>query len=174
MTIEEFILIKLKLIQKKHNFNPLVGIKQLNNNQDLIADFSIFAEYIRLIKKLKLNVEIPYKPFEIKSKVKVEENKIYVYFARLESNFSMWKIGHSKVPYKRGKALQTSNHESLNVIHVIPGSFELEQQILKYTIKYKTNGGSEWRSLDNEQVKLIVSTIRTSGPEFLSLSELSK
>ena len=176
MDIENFIIKRLKLIQKKHNFNPNIGIKQINNQPDLIIDFSIFKEYLNIIKKLDLNIDINslHKPFGLNKKTLTKTKENQVYFARLESNSSIWKIGYSQAPYKRGKVLQTSNHESITIKYTIPGSRELEQLILKYTIKYKTNGGTEWRSLDNKQIKLIISTIKNCGQNFLSESTLIK
>lgn len=167
MDLETFITKRLKVIQKKHNFNPNYGKKQIANKPELLIDYTVFAEYLKLIESLNLNIEIPYNPFNINKKTKLKSDKSYVYFARLMSNSSIWKIGFSKAPYKRGKTLQTANHESIKIIYQIPGARDLEQQILKFTIKFETNGGSEWRTLDIKQIKHIISTIKTKGVDAL-------
>jgi hypothetical protein len=175
MNINEFIFKRLKDIQKRNNFNHKIGKIQIQNQPNKYDDYIIFAEYINLIKELKLELEIniPYDPLGLELKnIKLLPNKEYVYFAKLKSDSSIWKIGYSMYPYKRGQALQTGNHESITVMYLLDGGFDLEQLILRYTFNFKTTGGSEWRKLDNKQIKLMISRIKSEGTSFLNESLL--
>ena len=168
--VEKYIQNSLKVIQKKHNFDPNDGVGQIVNCPDKLVDYKIFSELIKLVKDCGLSVEIPYDPCGLSSSsmIKIEKPQEYVYFARLFSNHSIWKVGYSISPYKRGDQLKTGNHEKLHIVYVIPGDIHLESKIKRLTIHRQTDSKNEWRNLDNEEVKLIVSQLKKNCFDYLN------
>jgi len=174
LNVIKYIENRLKLIQRKHNFNPNSGKKQIKNLPELEDDFLIFQEYIKLIKKCKLNIHIKYDPLGLdkKSISKIKNRKTQVYFARHSNDPTIWKIGLSIAPNKRVKNIQVGNPEHFQTIYTIDGNLKLKNAIKYYTSKYHLDGGTEWRRLDENVIKTIIQKIKESGTNFLYKSKL--
>ena len=65
--VENYIQNRLKVIQKKHNFDPNDGVEQIVNCPDKLVDYKIFSELIKLVKDCSLSVEVPYDPCGLSS-----------------------------------------------------------------------------------------------------------
>lgn len=167
---------QLRAIQKKRNFNPHWGAKQLQGCADpaVHRDYGAFKVLVGLAKVC--SVTVPYGDSDTAPDPPVEAGPSYVYFGRLE-NTSTWKIGFSKEPLQRRKSLQTGNQERIDVYYRIPGGFDLEQAVLRYTANYKTRGrgGTEWRDgLTVGVIKRIIRRVKTEGPGFLEGPRLQR
>lgn len=100
-----------------------------------------------------------------------DQPRSYVYFARVWGT-TTWKIGVSKNPQKRVRALQTANQQLLCAPYVIPDADRaVEGSILRYTGNYrcrKGRGGTEWREgLTTKIIKTIIRRITSEGVDFL-------
>jgi len=145
---------RLNSTQKKRNFNPQQGAKQIAGIQDhsIQKDFGRFDELCKLAKALKLDVNVQ---FNNKS-VPVEEKETVVYFANESGTFN-WKVGFSTTPKNRTKALQTGNSHDLNAVYTIPGDKILEGNFHKYLWHYNIKGRSqEWFVLNNKIIKALL------------------
>lgn len=175
LNFEKFILNRLNKIQKRNNFDPKIGLKQVKNFPDRIKDFIIFKEYLSLIQKLNLCVEVPFDPVGLNSKLKIKLSQpVYVYFAWIQEH-GLWKIGSSINVDKRIKQLQTGCPSTIRDMYRVQSSRSMENIIKKLTLKHKiVFHSSEWRKLDKLHIKLIVDVISETEVNTLKLASIIK
>lgn len=157
--LAEYLNDRLNKIQNKRNFRTDLGAEQVKDFPEAQADYARFSELLRLVRKFRIPIAL----------AKVEDPKVEdeVYFS-IALGSGLCKIGHSKNPHKRCKAMQTGNPNDLTVIAKVPGGRELEQLVLRHTIKYRrTVGGTEWRVLSKRSIHDLVQKIKTQGTNFL-------
>jgi|SRR5688572_1383561 len=162
---------RLAAIQKRRNFNPVWGAKQLGASTDarLLQDFYVFRELVGLARVCGLDV--PYDPAgaaPTAHDVRLSTGSdVYV----AEAKRGVYKIGHSRNPQQRRRGLQTANQDRINIRATIPGGGRaLERALLRYTAHYRSggHGGTEWRDgLTRRVIEEILRRLQTEGPGFL-------
>lgn len=159
-TPQTYVLSRLSSIQKRFNFNPAVGRKQVRGaSAERALAYGQFSELLNLARKFNWG-DVPYDPTGHIGTTKPADNKDFVYFARL-ANTQIYKIGHSKTPYKRVASVQLGNDCRLIVVAVIDGGRELERKIHKLLRRYKTRdahktGKGEWFELSQETFEGVI------------------
>jgi len=146
--LEEYISRRLKAIQKRRNFNPATGTKQVTENPKLAKEYGRFRELVDQIQKLELNVPVPYDPTATGRSESKDVTKNYkIYFMRRYDNLlasDIYKLGYSYQPSSRIKSLQTAQDGTLRITHVFDISKEKKEvmnleRMLKFRFrKFKT------------------------------------
>ena len=86
----------LNLIQKEYNFNPNLGIEQIKSRPELKLIYTIFKNTISFIYSNDLDIKIPYDSLGLKTKQKTKIIKpLSIYFCKVTTDSSIWKIGKS-------------------------------------------------------------------------------
>ena len=163
---------RLKAIQRRRNFHPEWGVKQLEGASDprVHRDFGEFSALLDIARRICLDV--PYDPAGLDplSHSRSPGAKPSVYFGRLNGSDTC-KIGYSKSPERRRRSLQTGNQDRISMRYTIPeAGREVEQALLEYTRRYESRGrgGTEWRDgLTLQDIRTIIRRIKTEGPGFL-------
>lgn len=170
MTIELLLGKEVVRLQKKHNFNPSGGIKQVKGSPDeVVRDFGAFQTLLKLAKKLSITLDVPYDPVAIgEFRTHVAQRERKVYFAQA-SNSNRWKIGCSIHPHTRVKEVQVGNDLDLMIRFDVSGGFKVERAIHKYLARYKVR--SEWFEMDHSVIVTLIQRINSEGYEFLTKKE---
>lgn len=165
----EHIARRLKTIQKKYNFNPLVGVKQIAKSPEQSQVYGRFRELVDQIKKLNLPIKVPYDPIGCGGGQPVSvkpETKLYLFQKIDGTSFTnIYKVGYSTKPNVRIGAIQTGNDGTLCVRAIFPGDSGLER-LLKFKLrKYKTRDRNnfkkgEWFKLPPDIVQPIIKELR--------------
>jgi hypothetical protein len=140
--LADYISRRLKDIQKKHNFNPHIGVKQIAKREDLKEPYYRFRELVDLIQKLNLSVPIPCDPIGFcpgKSVAAQKPQKLYL-FRKYDGSYptDIYKLGYSTNTHKRLEQVQGGNDGTLHVVLDIPGGRKLERYLKIRLREYKT------------------------------------
>jgi hypothetical protein len=144
---------RLREIQRKHNFNPKLGKKQIRNRPDQQYDYGRFVS-LREMSEL-LDIPIPYDPSgsgQAKRYV-FSASQRYVYFIN-QVGTSIWKIGSSFNPYARLNMIRVGNPHPLHLKYRVLGGLREEKTVQLALDEYHMRG--EWFDVDEEVIKAVV------------------
>lgn len=173
--IETYVAKRLAAIQKRNNFDPHVGARQISGRPEMRADYIRFKELIALIQACNLSVKIPFEAREVL--IDSVEPDVHVYaFQKIET--TIFKIGWSRDPDFRIGQVQTSNEGALTLVDLAPGGFTLEQAIHRHLRLFKTRHRNrahkgEWFNIDPKILAKIFVAAR-SGETFSNLPTLKR
>jgi hypothetical protein len=137
--LTEYINRRLKAIQRKYNFDPLVGVKQIATKPEISVPYGRFRELVKMAKKWDLQARILYDPTATgHAKLREFKRPTKLYFFRRCDNEDVYKIGWSTNPHLRLGSVQTGNDGPLKIAAVFPGGRALETKLKFRLRKYKT------------------------------------
>lgn len=89
-------------------------------------------------------------------KCRKEKENIKKTYVLYNIDEKLYKIGHSKNPFSRMKAIRNT-YPNTNMIAIIDASIEIELHRLFEPKRVVINGEREWFSLDESELKIIIS-----------------
>jgi len=177
MDLDAYLQKRLDAIQKRYNFNPSRGSKQVHGDPDPKRRdaFIEFRTLLGVLKHTDCEVRVPYDPSGLDPSGHLQSmcpKQLWVYFANIEGT-TTWKVGFSNSPSRRKEEIQTHNAGVVGRMLTAPGDRQLEADVKRYLRRFKTRDRNkaqkgEWvGTIPDELVYEIWERLKVGDTDFL-------